>query len=78
VPYNTSADHIAVYGACPALVARNVAGNFTSPPGVQGGWSVDAPPGTTIAAVTLHGEFRATNGWLVTGYTTGGGTPWPW
>src|SRR5213083_1487354 len=53
-PYDTDPGHIAVYGGCGQLVARNVGGNFSSlPNGVGGGWRFAAPPGAGISQVAI-------------------------
>jgi len=40
---------VAIYPACPELVARNIGRSELTPYGAGGGWRFDAPPGTAIA-----------------------------
>src|SRR4051812_30152191 len=70
-PWGTTSGQVAVFAACPALVERNVLGNFTTPAGVGGGWRFDAPAGTAISSVTLNGTMQGLNGWQAAIYTEG-------
>src|SRR3954452_19905938 len=47
-PYVTPNSGITVYPTCPALIARNIGGNFITPSGQGGGWAFRAPAGTWI------------------------------
>jgi hypothetical protein len=76
-PFNASPAHVAVYGACPGMVARNVGGSSAASWLANGRWVINAPAGAHIAAVTMRGELFARNGWVTTAFTTGGGTPGP-
>src|SRR3954462_1424591 len=70
--YNDDPAHIAVYAQCPALTARNVRGNFTTPAsGTGGGWRFTAPPGSGIAAAAISYLSGGHNGWQAAMYEEG-------
>src|SRR5215218_4281931 len=53
-PYNVDPAHIAVYGGCGGLIARNAGGNFSTPVnGTGGGWRFVAPGGTGISGASI-------------------------
>ena len=63
-PYNNSPGYVAVYPACPELVARNVgAPSSPSPVSTEGGWVFYAPPGTSVASFALQGALLGLHGW---------------
>src|SRR5215218_1581800 len=59
---------IAIYPACPALVARN-SGPQVGPYAIGGGWRFDPPPGTAIASANLQASLTGANGWQALVYT---------
>jgi hypothetical protein len=69
--YNNNPANVAVYVACPTLVARNVYGGFTSPGGVEGGWVLNPPAGASISSVLTAGNASGFNGWQATLYAGG-------
>jgi len=62
-PFTNNGARVAVYDNGCGLVARNTFGNFSSAQGTQGGWSVTAPGGTTIAGFSIDAFFKGTSGW---------------
>src|SRR5262245_59436551 len=67
-PYSADPNLIAVYPACPDLIARNVNGPYTTPAGAGGGWRFDPPAGTVVSSVDLQGSLQGLNGWQATTY----------
>src|SRR4051794_21367739 len=62
---------IAIYPACPDLIARNIGQAQLTAAGVGGGWRFDLPPGTAVASANLHGSVQGSNGWQANVYTEG-------
>lgn len=62
---------IAIFPACPDLVARNVYQGQLAPYGTGGGWRFDPPPGTAIAIASLRGSVVGGGGWRASVYTEG-------
>ncbi|MBE2316690.1 hypothetical protein DVA67_011950 [Solirubrobacter sp. CPCC 204708] len=54
---------VAIFPACPDLVARNIGQPWLTPYGAYGGWRFDPPPGTAIATAGLRGSLVGGNGW---------------
>ena len=70
-PWGDTNGSVAIYPACPELVARNVWGARSTPGGVGGGWRFDPPPGTAVVAVALQGRLQGLSGWQAAAYTEG-------
>lgn len=63
-PFNSEQSRIAVYPECPALVVRNVIGNFTTDRGSEGGgWRFDPPAGTGVNYIKLAMTMTGGKSW---------------
>ncbi len=78
-PVNERPTKLAVYAACPMIVARNTQGHFNTGDSVNAAWVFRAPAGTGIDSALLSGTIVGKQDWQSTIYLEGGtasGTTW--